>query len=148
MVDKEARLRMMDQFPRNCQILSLASPIIEAIATPEETPDLGCFGNDTLCAMAAAYSDRFPGWIALLPTKNMDAACAEVSRAFFELGAVGMQIYTNVVGQPLDEPEFLKIIEHATAIDIPIWLHSIHPMGISDYSTEGVSKFDLWSLRE
>ena len=40
MVDTEARLRMMDEFPGYCQILSLASPTVEAIASPEEAPEL------------------------------------------------------------------------------------------------------------
>lgn len=102
MVDTEARLRMMDHFPGYCQILSLASPTLEAIADPEQSPQLARIGNDALAKMAAQHPDRFPGWIASLPINNSEAAMAEMDRAVKELGAVGVQIYTNVNGRPLD----------------------------------------------
>ena len=47
MVDLQARLRMMDQFPGYCQILNLASPTIEVIASPDKSPELARIGNDT-----------------------------------------------------------------------------------------------------
>ncbi|MCH7990704.1 MAG: amidohydrolase family protein, partial [Planctomycetes bacterium] len=144
MVDTDARLRMMDQFFGYCQILSLASPAVEAIATPEESPELARIGSDSLAEMAAAHPDRFPGWIASLPMNNPDAACTEATRAVRELGAVGVQFYTNVGGRPLDEPDLLQVIEHVAELDCPIWLHPIRPMTVADYPTEDVSKFDLW----
>ena len=144
MVDTEARLRMMDQFPGYCQILSLASPTIESIADPDESPDLARIGNDSLCAMAANHPDRFLGWIASLPMNNPEAAMAEIERTVQQLGAVGVQFYTNVQRHPLDEPQYLRVIEHAAAIGCPIWLHPIRLMTSADYPVEDVSKFDLW----
>jgi aminocarboxymuconate-semialdehyde decarboxylase len=144
MVDLEARLRMMDQFPGYCQILNLASPSVETVASPDESAELARIGNDALNELAAAQPERFPGWIASLPMNNPDAACAEATRAVEDLGAVGAQVYTNVVGRPLDEPELLKVIEHVAAIGCPIWLHPIRPMTTADYAMEGVSRFDLW----
>lgn len=144
MVDTEARLRMMDQFPGYCQILSLASPTLEAIAAPDRSPELARIGNDALCEMAALDPDRFPGWIASLPINNPEAAMAEAERSVKQHGAVGVQFYTNVKGHPLDEPRFLEVIEHAAALECPIWLHPIRPMTTPDYPSEDVSKFDLW----
>lgn len=144
MVDTEARLRMMDQFPGYCQVLSLASPTVEAIAEPDESPELACIGNNALCEMAAAYPDRFPGWIASLPINNPEAAMVEVDRTVKELGAVGVQFYTNVKGRPLDEPQYLQVIEHAAKAGCPVWLHPIRLMTAADYPSEEVSKFDLW----
>lgn len=144
MVDTESRLRMMDQFPGYCQILSLASPTIETVASPVDSPKLARIGNDALCALAAAHPDRFPGWIASLPMNAPDAAMAEIDRAVGELGAVGVQVYSNVRGRPLDEPEYLQVLEHAAAMNCPIWLHPIRPMTHADYASEQVSKFDLW----
>lgn len=144
MVDTEARLRMMDQFPGYCQILSLASPTVEAIAEPGASPELARIGNDTVYEMAAKTPDRFPGWIASLPMNNPEAAMAEVDRSVKELGAVGVQFYTNVNGQPLDSPQYLQVVEYAAALGCPLWLHPIRPMTVPDYQTEDVSKFDLW----
>ena len=144
MVDTESRLRMMDRFPGYCQVLSLASPTIEAIAEPDQSPELARIGNDALCEMAAGHPDRFPGWIASLPINNPVAAMAEVDRSVKGLGAVGVQVYTNVNGHPLDESRYLQVLEHTAAIGCPIWLHPIRPMTVPDYPTEEVSKFDLW----
>jgi aminocarboxymuconate-semialdehyde decarboxylase len=144
MVDTGARLRMMDEFPGYSQVLSLASPTIEAIAVPEQAPELARIGNDALCEMASGHRDRFPGWIASLPMNNPDAAITEMDRTVKQLGAAGVQIYTNVKGSPLDEPRYLQIIEYAAKIGCPIWLHPIRAMSSADYSVEDVSRFDLW----
>ena len=144
MVNTEARLRMMDEFPGYCQILSLASPTVEAIAEPEQSPELARIGNDALCEMAAGHPDRFPGWIASLPINNSEAALAEIDRCVKTLGAVGVQFYTNVNGDPLDQDRYLQVIEHAAALGCPIWLHPIRLMSTADYATETHSKFDLW----
>ena len=144
MVDTEARLRMMDQFSDYCQILSLASPTLEAIAPPEESPELARIGNDALGAMAAENPERFPGWIASLPMNNPDAALVEMDRTVKECGAVGVQLYTHVQGHPLDEPQNLQVVEYAASLDCPIWLHPIRSMTPGDYPCEEVSKFDTW----
>lgn len=144
MVDRDARRRIMDLFPGYTQILSLASPTIEALAPPEQAPDLARVGNDALAEWVERDPDRYVGFIASLPMNNPDAACREVERAIHELGAAGVQIYTSVNGQPLDRPEYLVVIEHSAALGRPIWLHPIRPMTAADYAGEPVSKYDLW----
>ena len=37
---------------------------------------------------------------------NLDATMAEIDRAITELGARGIQVFTNVAGRPLSAPEF------------------------------------------
>jgi aminocarboxymuconate-semialdehyde decarboxylase len=94
--------------------------------------------------MAAAHPDRFPGFIASLPMNNPDAAVAEAERALRELGAAGVQIYTNVNGHPLDEPHYLAIVEHLARLQCPVWLHPIRPPTVADYPCESMSRYDLW----
>ena len=144
MVDVEARLKIMDEFPGYQQVLSLASPTLEAMATPDVSPELARIGNDEMAKLVSDRGDRFVGLIASVPMNNVDAACAEATRAIDELGACGVQIYTTVAGRPLDEPEFLPLFEHMAKLDRPIWLHPIRPMNFADYKTEEVSKFDIW----
>ena len=48
----------------------------------------------------------------------------EMDRAIGKLGAKGIQIFTNVNGRPLDDPEFYPIFERmAKKYDLPIWVH-------------------------
>lgn len=144
MVDLDERLRVMDRFPGYRQVLSLASPTMEAHAGPDQSPELARLGNDALAEMAAAHPDRFPGFIASLPMNNPDAAMAEAERAVHQLGATGVQIYSNINGHPLDEPQSLAVVEHLGRLGYPVWLHPIRPPTIVDYPSESLSRYDLW----
>jgi predicted TIM-barrel fold metal-dependent hydrolase len=61
------------------------------------------------------------------------------------LGAKGIQVFTNVNGRPLDEPEFWPIFERATRhYDVPIWMHPARGANFADYPTEKKSKYEIW----
>ena len=144
MSELDARLRVMDQFPGYRQVLSLSSPTIEALAMGASAVELARIGNDALAQLVAQRRDRFPGFIASLPMDQPEAAAREAERAIKELGAVGVQVYTSVRGQPLDRPETLALLGVLAELRRPIWLHPIRPMTAPDYAEEPVSKFDLW----
>jgi uncharacterized protein len=144
MVDLDLRFRIMDQFPGYVQILSLAAPPIEVLGGPEATPDLAKLANDSMAEIASRHPDRFPGFIASLPLNNPDATAREIDRALGELGAVGVQIFTNINGRPLDLQEFAPIFERMAAADRPIWMHPSRTASFADYSTEESSKYEMW----
>src|SRR2546427_4954587 len=45
--------------------------------------------------------------------RSPDAALKEMERALDQLGASGVQIYSNAAGKPLDAPEFLPLFQEA-----------------------------------
>ena len=53
----------------------------------------------------------------------------ESRRAIEELGAAGMQIYTNIKGQPLDHPDFEAFFEYMNESGKPIWMHPARGQG-------------------
>ena len=144
MSDLEGRFLILDQFEGYQQILSLGSPAVEAIAGPEDSPELARIGNEAQAEWSSAHPDRFPGFIASLPMNNPSAAMEEARRAVSELGAVGVQLYTNVNGLPLDRPEFLEIFALMAELERPIWLHPLRASTVADYPGEEVSKYDIW----
>ncbi|MGE5202980.1 MAG: amidohydrolase family protein [Acidobacteriota bacterium] len=144
--DLEARLRMMDEFPGYQQILTLSLPAIEFVAPPDKSPELARIANDGMAEIVAKRPDRFPGFVASLPMNDVPAALAEMTRAIEQLGARGVQIFTNVLGRPLDDPDFAPIFERMHAYDLPIWMHPTRGPGMSDYSTEKKSKYEIWWL--
>ena len=144
MVDLDVRFRMMDQFGDYVQVLSLAAPPIEALAPPADSPALARLANDTMAETVAMHPDRFPGFIAAVPMNNVDAALQEIDRALNDLKAAGIQIFTNVNGRPLDDPEFAPIFERMARAERPIWLHPTRTAKFADYATEPTSKFELW----
>ena len=144
MVDLDLRLRMMDQFGDYVQVLSLAAPPIEVLAAPADAPALAALANDGMAEIVATRPDRFPGFIASVPMNNPDATLQEIDRALTDLNAVGIQIFTNVNGRPLDNPEFAPIFERMAQADRPIWMHPTRTATFADYATEQKSKFELW----
>src|SRR5437773_9192452 len=144
LVDLEQRFRIMDRYEGYAQVLTLASPPIEALAGPDATPELARLANDGMAELVAKHPDRFPGFVASLPMNNPDAALAEIDRALDRLGATGVQIYTNVAGRPLDLPEYRPIFARMAERDLPIWMHPARPAGFADYAGEARSRFDIW----
>ena len=140
----EARFRVMDEFPGYLQVPSVASPPVEAVAGGEFASELARMANDEQADMVASHPDRFVGFVAVLPMGEPDAAMREATRAIVELGALGVQVFSNVNGRPLDEPGFLEVIRHVAKLERLIWMHPTRGMDRADYPTETVSKFDLW----
>ena len=145
--DLEARLKMMDEFgPDYQQILTLSLPTLEALAPPDKSPELARLANDGMAEICAQYPKRFPGWVASLPMNNVPECLKEIDRAIGKMGARGIQIFTNVNGRPLDEPEFAPIFERMHELDLPIWLHPTRGPSMNDYASEKKSKFEIWWL--
>ena len=94
--------------------------------------------------ICAKHPNEFPGFVASVPMNNVKATLDEMTRAIEKLGARGIQIFTNVNGRPLDDPEFEPIFAKMADYDLPIWMHPTRPAGFADYPTEKQSKFDIW----
>ena len=61
-----------------------------------------------------------------------------------DLGARGVLIFTNVAGEPLDEPKFEPIFATMAELDLPIWLHPARTAAMPDYPAEKKSRFEMW----
>ncbi|MFQ5971801.1 MAG: amidohydrolase family protein [Alphaproteobacteria bacterium] len=144
LADLDKRFQVMDEFDDYCQILSTAAPPPEVLAGPEDAAELARRGNDGMAELCARYPDRFPGFTATLAMNNIDATIDEIHRAIEDLGARGIQFYTNVAGKPLDLPEFAPIYEIMADYDLPIWVHPIRGAGFTDYLSEDHSKYEIW----
>jgi len=145
--DLEARIRMMGTFKGYKQILTLSLPAIEYLGGPEESPALARLANDGMAEIVAKHADRFPAFVASLPMNNVPGALEEMDRAIAKLGAKGVQLFTNVNGRPLDDPEFYPVFERCVKkYDLPIWLHPVRTVKFADYPVEAKSKYEIWWL--
>lgn len=143
-VNLDARFKVMDEFGDYCQVISLPAPPIEALGTPEQTPDIAKLANDGMAELCQKYPKRFPTFIASLPMNNPDAITKEAVRAVDTLSAGGVQIFTNVNGAPLDGPEFTEFFDTMAKREIGIWMHPARGANMSDYKTESKSKYEIW----
>ncbi len=144
--DLSVRFRVMDAFAEYRQVLSLASPPIDRLGPPEVTPGLARLANDELAGLVAAHPDRFAGALGGLPLNNPEASLEELDRLSSHPGFVGVQIYSNVAGRPLDEPRTLEVVEEAARRHMLIFLHPARGADVPDYPGERTSRYDLWQI--
>jgi predicted TIM-barrel fold metal-dependent hydrolase len=144
MIELDKRFEIMDRHEGYRQVLTLAAPPLEVVAPPDVTPDLAKMANDEMAAIVEKHTDRFPGFVASLPMNNPDAALREIDRAINELGATGVQIFSNVAGEPLDKPELQPLFARMAEHDLPMWMHPTRGADFPDYVGEERSKYDLW----
>jgi predicted TIM-barrel fold metal-dependent hydrolase len=142
--DVDARLALLDEFDGLQQVLSLANPPLELIAAPDQTPELARLANDALAEICRKHPDRFPTFIAALPMNNIEASLMEIDRAVNDLGARGVQVFTNVAGKPLSAPEFRPIFQRMVAHDLPVWVHPMRGPNFPDYASEQASESEIW----
>lgn len=145
MTNLDRRFEVMDMFGEDyCQILSMAAPALEAICTPDQALELSRIGTDSMADLCAKYPRRFPGFIGTAPLSNPQACVEECRRAIEDKGAVGMQVYTNVNGQPLDLEEFAPFFAYMAKAGKPVWMHPARGQDFADYQTESRSEYEIW----
>src|SRR5215471_12445969 len=144
LVDVDARLRLLDQFGDLQQVISLANPPLELVATPAQSPELARAANDALADICRRRPDHFPAFVASLPMNNVDASLEEIDRAVTQLGARGIQVFTNVAGKPLSAPELRPIFARMVEHDLPVWVHPMRGPNFPDYAGEQASEAEIW----
>jgi aminocarboxymuconate-semialdehyde decarboxylase len=145
LMDLDARWRMMDEFENYRQVISVASPPIEAV-DPDDSEYLARILNDELAELAQKYPDRFAGAAGSLPMNKPEAAARELERCIRDLKLCSVQIFSNVNGKPLDLTEFRPIFEICSKADLPILLHPARAIDVPDYSSEEDSKYLIWQV--
>jgi predicted TIM-barrel fold metal-dependent hydrolase len=100
--------------------------------------------NDGMAELVQKYPDRFPGFIASLPMNDPEGLLTETKRAIKDLGAVGVQIFTNVLGRPLTKPETMPLFDVMAEMDRPIWMHPARGADFPDYKSEAKSHYEIW----
>ena len=143
-VDLDERFRIMDRFEGYVQIICLPNPPIESLASPPLSTELAKLANDGMAELVRKYPDRFPGFIASLPMNDPEGLLVETKRAIKDLRAVGVQIFTNVLGRPLTRPETMPLFDLMAELDRPIWMHPARGADFPDYKGEPKSHYEIW----
>ena len=159
-VDLDERFRIMDMFDEYAQIICLGSPPIEVFGPPPISTDMAKLANDGMAELVQKYPERFPGFIASLPMNDPEGLLSEANRAIKDLGAVGVQVFTNVLGRPLTKPRrcrsstswqwpttkpgTMPLFDLMAELDRPIWMHPARGADFPDYKGEPKSHYEIW----
>src|SRR5271169_5741291 len=143
-VDLAERFRIMDMFDDYAQVICLGAPPIEVFGPPPVSTELARLANDGMAELVDRHRQRFPAFIASLPMNDPVGLLKEAERAVHELGAVGVQVFTDVLGRPLTAPETLPLFELMAKLDLPLWLHPARGADFADYQREKRSHYEIW----
>jgi len=122
----------------------MAAPPVEDLGPPEVSKDLSRLANESQAQLVADHPERFAGFVACIPVNDVEASLAEIDHAVGELGALGIQIYTHVNGEPFDLPRFDPLFEKVADLDKMIWVHPSRNADWPDYPTEDRSLYEIW----
>src|SRR5690606_8128138 len=98
--------------------------------------ELARIANDGQARLVRERPERFASFVAAVPLADVDDAVEEARRAVRDLGAAGVQIYTNVSGVPWDDPRYLPFLEEMAELDATVWVHPSRNQMWADYPGE------------
>ena len=138
--DLENRVRVLDKFKIDKQVLTLARPNIWINMPKEIALKMTRIANDALAKAQKEFPDRFIS-VGALPMLD-EAFMPEFDRCLGDLGLAGIQIFSNIGGRFLDDSEFRWFFSKANSTKIPVW---IHPQVQGEWSQEfGLDKILGW----
>jgi uncharacterized protein len=117
------RFNMMNRYPEVLQVISLVLPPLEVVVETKDSIELAKAANEEMAEMVVKYPDRFAAAVATVPLNDVDAAIKETDRAINDLGFKGIQIFSNIDGQPIDSPQYRPLFERMAQHKLPIWIH-------------------------
>lgn len=119
LTDLDARWRKIEPYGDYAQLLVLAVPPLEEVGPPKVAAELARLANDELAELVQRFPDRFAGFAAALPLSDVEEALRELDRALTQLGALGAQLYTNVLGTALDDARFEPLLGRPRRVAAP-----------------------------
>jgi aminocarboxymuconate-semialdehyde decarboxylase len=120
--DMEVRLRDMDAYGIDMQVLSVLPQTFLYEQDPSLTATLCMIQNEAIAGLVAARPDRFMG-IAGLPLQAGQRAADELRRSMQELGLKGALIGSHVEGRNLDDPDLEPLWATAAELGALILIH-------------------------
>lgn len=145
MSDMDYRAGVMKQFPGYKQIPNIVSPPVEALVGPDKSPRIAAIGNDEIKEITEKYPEYYEGFIAGIPFNNVSASVEEIRRCK-TMGAKGVQIYTNMNGEAIDQEKFWPIYEICEKLELPVLIHPVGGQMTPEYPAEERSRYELWFL--
>jgi len=126
-IDLKQRIADMDRQGVAIQVISLTAPMLYW-GDAELSEKLARAWNDAASAAHQAYPARLVAFLTL-PMLFPDQAVDELNRASRLPGMRGVYMGTNIDSLDLDDPRFEPILARIEALNLPIFLHPVTPLG-------------------
>lgn len=125
--DMSKKLEDMDRIGVDVCVLTVNLPGPELAMNPAEADELARIANDGIAEAVALHPKRFWG-MASLGYGTVDSALKELNRCVTQLKLRGLQIFSNIKGKALDDPELRPIFARMAELKRPIFMHPTAPL--------------------
>ena len=120
LMDVEARFEVMARHDVDRQVVTLALPPIWRALDHETALTLTRQANDELRELADDHDAFIP--VGTVPAGG-EAFADEARRCLEDLDMAGIQLFSNIGGEPVDTAAMHPVYEAIAAADAPVWLH-------------------------
>lgn len=144
MCDLNYRLERMAEFEGYQQVPCIVSPNVEQLVPAGYTAELARFANECFYNLCQKHPAQFPSFVAVLPLDDMEKAAREAEYAVTQLGAAGVQIFTNQAGRPVDSAAFYTLFDVLDRLRSVLWIHPARTAQQPYYAGEAEEKYELW----
>jgi predicted TIM-barrel fold metal-dependent hydrolase len=131
----DLRLKHMDEFGIDRQLLLLTAPGVQVVRPGEGTP-LAREANDIAAEACRNHPDRFSALAAFDP-RDVPGSVKELERAAKTLKLNGAVLNSHFQGRYIDEAEYWSILEALEALDLALYIHPTAPYNAPHYETRG-----------
>lgn len=119
--DIKARVEELDSLGIDVQVISHTCPGVGEVSESDAI-EWATKINDILAGFCEEYAGRFY-FLMTVPCQNVDKAIEEMERAKKLPGAKGVQVFSNVNGTLISDPQFHPILEKAADLSLPVKVH-------------------------
>jgi len=119
--DIEARVEDLDRLGIDVQVISHTCPGVGEVSEADAI-EWSKKLNDLFAGFCQDYPGRFY-FLATLPCQNVDKALEEMERVQKIPGAKGVQVFSNVNGTLISDPQFHPIFSKAADSGLPVKVH-------------------------
>ncbi len=119
--DMAARVKELDEHGIDIQVITHTCPGVAEVSS-KESIEWAKRINDTLAEFCQKWPGRFY-FLATFPPQDIEEALKEIERAYRQLGAKGIQMYSNVNGELAAATKFYAIYGKAAEYGLPVKIH-------------------------
>jgi aminocarboxymuconate-semialdehyde decarboxylase len=123
--DPARRVTQMRAEGADVQVISPMPELLSYWFTPEDGLEMSRYTNDFIAKMVRAAPQAFYG-LGMVPLQDPDLAAKELA-AIKQMGLLGVEIGSNILGKSLGEPRFLSFFQEAARLDLAVFVHALHP---------------------
>ncbi|MDH4375126.1 MAG: amidohydrolase family protein [Ramlibacter sp.] len=127
--DTAKRLADFEAMDLDLQVVSPMPELLSYWMAPADAQQLLRYTNDQIAAMVDESGGRIAG-LGAVPLQDMDHALRELEYVVKVLGFPGVELGSNINGDPVGHPKFDPFFEACEALGACVFVHALRPAGM------------------